>query len=257
MSEKTINQLSDLVIKTVGLVSFGANRERFFLLKSEEGNMPNTDEKDIGQNADVDTVEEKTNLKDEVHKVLIDIGILKSEDDVVETETEETDVEDVETEEEDLGEEQDTSPDDERIDELMKSNKALLERLEKAEKALQVEKDVREHQDFIEKARILKSVPVKTDELATKFQALYKADEKLGDYFFDLVKALDGQLSEAGIFSEMGTNTSDDDDMPDEKLSKKIAEGADIEELKKAYREMGEEYLDARRNAISSGRVRR
>jgi len=253
-----IHKLSDIEVESVGLVSLGANQKKFFLLKSMKEVNDMSD-----KNTDTSTVQPTVDAEEQAQVevtdgVLAKIGdfvrsLVKKEALVAEGGEPEVEVETEPVVEADVAEAKLEVA--ERIEVLTKANETLLSRLEKAEKAFAIERDAREKAEYVEKAKVFKSVPAKIEELAEQLHFLYKTDEKRGEYWYSLLKAVDAQMKDGGIFTEVGSDenvAAGDGDLVAK--IEKIAEKGTIEDVRKALFEMGSDaaydYLADRRLAI-------
>lgn len=222
-------QLSDIFVKTVGLVPKGANKQDFFLLKSiEEVDMPD-------ENTNIEEVnaekEKSPSLLDQVKETLKkEFEAFKSSNTPPEkaAKEQETPVE-VATQKEDapvldaLKATQEAhlaameKAHKEQI-ELMKQQmenqyksqiESLADRVEKAEARTQAADEARAKQVMLEKASEFRAFPTTYAELGDK---LYKLSTVLEPEDFQwweaTLKAADQQLWTAGVFAEMGTSRS-------------------------------------------------
>lgn len=226
-----VNKLSDVQVDTVGLVSYGANNEEFFLLKSQEEvtTMPDLNEEQVTPEAIEDVVAKA------IEKMLPE-ALAKA-------------VPPQPPEVEEVG--------DERLEALEKANQVLLERLEKAEAQAAAEREAREKAEIVRKVGDAYSAfPVKAEVLGEHLYRLYKSDQAEYKFFADLFTALSKQMRDGDLFAEIG---ADAESVGDEANLEEIAKTGSAEEIKKAFatmsRTQAEKYLAAKRKAIKeSGR---
>jgi len=283
MSTRKVNQLSDVVVEKVGLVSLGANQETFFLLKSveEELDMSDTDQEMVQEELVAEPVISEDSLAE---KVVAGIKKLLGADEPKEAEVEaeaeadaeqdEPESEEAEVEPELLAEEEveksadekqeqevesGDAPDEviEKMSALEKANLDLLDRLEKMEQALLEKNEAVEKQEFIAKAAEFHCVPVAPDVLAEQLYKLHKTDNELFGFWTNLLVAMDKSLSDAGIFSEVGTTQGEVSDK--DELIKTAVETGNFDELKKLMlgldADAAQKIIDGRR-AVTKSRVR-
>ena len=250
MPKQKVHKLTDVDVHTVGLVSMGANQETFFLLKSQEDDMP-----------DEETQVETTEVVGVPQEEQVHAGLLKSIGDMFRSILKEKKEEEVvmETNVVETSEVRETEQEVAKAAEiqaqvvaLQKANEALIERLEKAEADAKAERDAREKRDWVEKAGGYAAVPVPVEELAEQLHFLYKADPERAEFWMTTLKAIDNQLREAGLFAEVGTSQSRVQKGTTDALDEVIKTG-DVEQIKEAYLQLGKnkgfDYLENRREA--------
>ena len=227
-------RLTDVEVDSVGLVSNGANREEFFLLKSE-GNMPELDNETL--TTEVGAEEE---ISQEVDNKQIESAVVTffkralGIDKVEETHEEDTETDELNNESVVIKA---------QIDSLQK-------RLTDTESKLQAELEKAEKTEVAKIVKGIANLPVENDEFADNLYELRKVDKKATDYFIEVIKAMDEQLKEAGIFKEMGTTSSS---IEGDIVSKADAmvEAGEAESFKEALLKMDaketNEYVEKRR----------
>lgn len=259
--DKKLFKLRDIDVHSVGLVTMGANREKFFLMKSQEDQSMPTQDQVPAEALDETTDELPEGVAEKVTKIVNDaltkLGINKDADADVEEEIveDEPGVEDVAG---DGDAETEVAKGEDailvKVDKLVDANRQLTDRLVKAENALNQERESRTRQEFIAKAQVFKSLPEAPSELGEKLMKLYGHDEKLGDYFYTLLKSLDEQLEKAGIFSEYGSSEVDESSLSDlEKAARDGDPDKVLEAIDKMNAKEAQAYLDERRKAIRGG----
>lgn len=229
MASKKKNVLSDVRVDAVGLVSYGANNEEFFLLKSqEEVVMPDPEDTQVNE---VEGIEEA--VAKAIEK-LLPAALEKSKP------PEEPQVEEVT---------------DERLVALEKANQALVERLEASEAREKAANEAREKAEIVRKvADNYGAFPVKPETLGEHLYILFKSVPDEYKYFAELLTALAKQLKDGDLFAEIGGEVGEETTNVDE-----VFKTGSAEEIKKAMASMsraqGERYLAAKREAIrKSGR---
>ena len=192
MKEDKIKQkyrLTDVEVDSVGLVSSGANREEFFLLKSED-NMPELDNETLTTDVVAET-QEVDNKQIESAVVTFfkrALGIDRVE------ETQEDNNETTELSNESV---------------VIKAQiDSLQKRLTDTEVKLQTELEKAEKAEIAKVVQEITNLPVDNDKFVDNLYKLHKTDKAGADYFIEVVKAMDEQLKEAGIFKEMGTTAT-------------------------------------------------
>lgn len=227
--------LEDIQPETIGLVPFGANGETFFLLKSKEERMDNeyTIEEVPVTDSPSDTptfwqkvksyvdgriakVGEETGNRDKTEKGA-DVSKSQPQPDYSALEAiqkahlkaiEETHKAQIETLEKSMTEKYESKL------------ASLMERVEKAEQ----EKD---QAKFIEKAhQTYRALPLGAREVGGLLYKLNKGlDEATYGEVESLLKALDQQAFTAGLFGEIGTSRSPEEEALEDKVAKAAAEG--------------------------------
>mgnify|MGYP001590781298 CR=1 FL=1 len=173
--------LSDIKVETVGLVDKGAVQEEFLLVK--RGGKEMADE--ITSQSLLERLEalfkqyfgQKEEVKPEVQPV----------------------------------EKEEINPDP--VEELSKKVAASEEQITTLKTELvkaqeDVAKAAEEHGrlEWVEKAEVCKSLPIKKDELGGNLAKLAKVDKDVAEWFYAVLKAADKMLSDAGVFAEVGTS---------------------------------------------------
>jgi hypothetical protein len=201
-----ITELFDVDVQTVGLVKRGANKKRWFLMKSQEGNM--ADEKDVLKALnEIEQVEDGA-WEDKHVRTLASIlkGAVswiagKEQEADQETEPEPPDESDLEA----------------RMDELEKAHKTQLEQaaveLQKAQE--EVAEARREAKEALEKADAMAEAKRKAElepiakAAGMEVDLLYFLEKASPDAFEAMVKAFkakDAQLEELGFWEEKGSS---------------------------------------------------
>lgn len=246
-----VNRLTDVEVQKVGLVSLGANQERFFLLKSVQEDVMPEDQvtaPDTDQILDDESWIEKLktrlglNKQDEAvaeePEAEVEVGAESEGEVEAEAEPEvEPEVEVEQPADEPIAEEEvekrDEQPETiEKVDALEKANRELSERLEKAEAMLAEQQERAARAEFVEKVDALRCVPVEKSALVDRLHQLYKADSDLYGFFYGVLSAMDKALADAGLFIETGTTEVEEKDT-DAVIQKAIASG-NADELAKA-----------------------
>lgn len=131
---------------------------------------------------------------------------------------------------------------------------ARMAQLEKSQGELQAElqkaRDAEFRGNFVQKAAELGGASVPQGELVDQLVFLAKADPARADWWLTTLKALDHQLTDAGIFAEKGTTRIDDQDPAEVAKSGEDPRAA----LLKISGTRAEEYLNERRVQIRTGR---
>src|SRR3990167_4534821 len=162
MPKQKIHKLTDVDVHTVGLVSMGANQETFFLLKSQEDEMPN-DEIQVETTEVVgESQEEHKGLLKSIEGMFRSILKEKKEEEAVM----ETNVETPKVQENEQEEVAKAAEIQAQVVALQKANEALIQRVEKAEADAAAEREAREKRDWVEKAGGYAAVPVPAEDLA-------------------------------------------------------------------------------------------
>jgi len=278
-------ELSDVQVDTLGLVTDGAAKETFFLLKSAEP-QEGTDPEPV-----VPVVDEAALTKSVVTRLFEAIvgkrapSSLATEDaaeEAVEKEVSESipDEPEAELETETLKSDTDTGQDSEapitgtkdvekgvdsmsdetnvvdtRLADLEKSLKAqqdreadLLARLEKAEQDARNERELREREVYVTKASNLGNFPVPSAELGEQLHWLSKQDEAREQFWTELLKAIQNSLDDAALFVEKGNVLPEADP-----IEKAITSGADIKQaLQSLPPQVAENYIRSMRRQIAN-----
>ncbi len=104
-----------------------------------------------------------------------------------------------------LSKEADMADDNEKVL-LQKALDDLTVRLEKAETQARQERELRERQSYIAKADSFGYLPAKSAELGDFLYWLNKSDPARATYLEGLLRAVDNQLEDAGLFVEKGVS---------------------------------------------------
>jgi hypothetical protein len=244
------SKLFDVEVDTVGLVSEGANREHFFLLKSKGEDNTDSHKEDImpedtkDQKPNVDTEELEQQIDEKVGKSVMKFlrdafgSFGKGEEDTPPAEPQ--------PEEEAIQEQLD------KIEKLQEAQDLMKQELEEAKEEARKEREAREKQEYLEKANTLAmGLPVEAEALADDLVAIRKVDAELADRFEALLSAVNEQQKEAGLFEEIGTTeTPTEPNSVVEKIEAKAKEeGKDIKDvLLELSKEEADRYLQAQRN---------
>jgi hypothetical protein len=266
MPERTISEITDAEIDTLGLVSKGANGEEVLLLKAAEDaeleEISKCFEEQITKNVWQRLVDLFKSTKKEpevvepevVNPVVEPIAeVIKSEP-IVElvaepvvaesTITKEvsrvtepaihTNLGDAPMPEQNVEFEKATA----EIADLKKSQTDLLARLEKAETEATQAREERERLTYFSKAQGFVAVPVPTAEIADHMYWLAKTDAKRAQWFEDLLKATDNLIADSEVFVEKGTSR-----VAPDAIEKAMASADPKAELLKIGRADAEAYL--------------
>jgi len=300
MTEDSENtELKDVVVDTLGLVTHGANRERFFLLKSaeeiEEANqMLETDQSQVKASVAKNIWRNLTLLfKREIEEELADLPVLIEDEHVVELpvvektapEAEVTEkvevIEEVEVAEEvesfgptaesamgavietlikertDMEDEKqvvvEKSALEVKFEALEKANTDLQVRVEKAEQEAAQERDAKEYQVWLTKARDMYALPASPDTLAEQLHWLAKADATRAQWWEGHLVALTNQLRDSELFIEKGTSRAAQDGVLLIEKAQKLVDSGQMADLRTAILSLSraeqEAYLNERRRA--------
>jgi len=294
MTEDSENtELKDVAVDTLGLVTHGANRERFFLLKSaeeiEEANqMLETDQSQVKASVAKNIWRNLTLLfKREIEKELADLPVLIENEHVVELPVVEKTAPEAEvTEEVKVAEEVEsfgptvesamgavietlikerTDMEDEKqvvveksalevkLEALEKANTDLQVRVEKAEQEAAQERDAKEYQVWLTKARDMYALPASPDTLAEQLHWLAKADATRAQWWEGHLVALTNQLRDSELFIEKGTSRAAQDGVLLIEKAQKLVDSGQMADLRTAILSLSraeqEAYLNERRRA--------
>ena len=294
MTEDSENtELKDVAVDTLGLVTHGANRERFFLLKSaeeiEEANqMLETDQSQVKASVAKNIWRNLTLLfKREIEEELADLPVLIENEHVVELpvvektapETEVTEEVKVAEEVESFGPtvesamgavietliKERTDMEDEKqvvveksalevkLEALEKANTDLQVRVEKAEQEAAQERDAKEYQVWLTKARDMYALPASPDTLAEQLHWLAKADATRAQWWEGHLVALTNQLRDSELFIEKGTSRAAQDGVLLIEKAQKLVDSGQMADLRTAILSLSraeqEAYLNERRRA--------
>ena len=294
MTEDSENtELKDVAVDTLGLVTHGANRERFFLLKSakeiEEANqMLETDQSQVKASVAKNIWRNLTLLfKREIEEELADLPVLIENEHVVELPVVEKTAPEAEvTEEVEVAEEVEsfgptvesamgavietlikerTDMEDEKqvvveksalevkFEALEKANTDLQVRVEKAEQEAAQERDAKEYQVWLTKARDMYALPASPDTLAEQLHWLAKADATRAQWWEGHLVALTNQLRDSELFIEKGTSRAAQDGVLLIEKAQKLVDSGQMADLRTAILSLSraeqEAYLNERRRA--------
>jgi len=294
MTEDSENtELKDVVVDTLGLVTHGANRERFFLLKSaeeiEEANqMLETDQSQVKASVAKNIWQNLALLfKREIEKELADLPVPIEDEHVVELpivkktapEAEVTEEVEVAEEVESFGPtvesamgavietliKERTDMEDEKqvvveksalevkFEALEKANTDLQVRVEKAEQEAAQERDAKEYQVWLTKARDMYALPASPDTLAEQLHWLAKADATRAQWWEGHLVALTNQLRDSELFIEKGTSRAAQDGVLLIEKAQKLVDSGQMADLRTAILSLSraeqEAYLNERRRA--------
>jgi len=294
MTEDSENtELKDVVVDTLGLVTHGANREKFFLLKSaeeiEEANqMLETDQSQVKASVAKNIWRNLTLLfKREIEEELADLPVLIENEHVVELPVVEKTAPEAEvTEEVKVAEEVEsfrptvesamgavietlikerTDMEDEKqvvveksalevkFEALEKANTDLQVRVEKAEQEAAQERDAKEYQVWLTKARDMYALPASPDTLAEQLHWLAKADATRAQWWEGHLVALTNQLRDSELFIEKGTSRAAQDGVLLIEKAQKLVDSGQMADLRTAILSLSraeqEAYLNERRRA--------
>ena len=294
MTEDSENtELKDVVVDTLGLVTHGANRERFFLLKSaeeiEEANqMLETDQSQVKASVAKNIWQNLALLfKREIEKELADLPVPIEDEHVVELPVVEKTAPEAEvTEEVEVAEEvesfgptvesamgavietlikEKTDMKDEKqvvveksalevkFEALEKANTDLQVRVEKAEQEAAQERDAKEYQVWLTKARDMYALPASPDTLAEQLHWLAKADATRAQWWEGHLVALTNQLRDSELFIEKGTSRAAQDGVLLIEKAQKLVDSGQMADLRTAILSLSraeqEAYLNERRRA--------
>jgi len=294
MTEDSENtELKDVAVDTLGLVTHGANRERFFLLKSaeeiEEANqMLETDQSQVKASVAKNIWRNLTLLfKREIEEELADLPVLIEDEHVVELPVVEKTAPEAEvTEEVEVAEEVEsfrptvesamgavietlikerTDMEDEKqvvveksalevkFEALEKANTDLQVRVEKAEQEAAQERDAKEYQVWLTKARDMYALPASPDTLAEQLHWLAKADATRAQWWEGHLVALTNQLRDSELFIEKGTSRAAQDGVLLIEKAQKLVDSGQMADLRTAILSLSraeqEAYLNERRRA--------
>jgi len=292
MTEDSENtELKDVAVDTLGLVTHGANRERFFLLKSaeeiEEANqMLETDQSQVKASVAKNIWRNLTLLfKREIEEELADLPVLIENEHVVKLPVVEKTAPEAEiTEEVKVAEEVEsfgptvesamgavietlikerTDMEDEKqvvveksalevkFEALEKANTDLQVRVEKAEQEAAQERDAKEYQVWLTKARDMYALPASPDTLAEQLHWLAKADATRAQWWEGHLVALTNQLRDSELFIEKGTSRAAQDGVLLIEKAQKLVDSGQMADLRTAILSLSraeqEAYLNERR----------
>lgn len=220
--DKTKFELSDADVETLGLVFAGASREDFFFVKSSEEQPKQEEEtQDIARKNFAQMI--AGTVVDALKSILHVKPASEQTDDAPETNEEDTEEEEpveedkaCDDEKEKLGKEdviEDTSkqeaimPEDTVITQVdMEKYNGLANRVKEMEAELAKAKEREELAVFVVKASSFEAIPVNPGELADHMYWLSKTDEKRYQWFDSVMRALDNQLIDAGLWLEKGVS---------------------------------------------------
>ena len=288
MTEPTMSEhfeLSDVEVDTLGLVSRGANREDFFLLKSAD-----KDEKElVGDNlwrrfigiirkavdsedaalanpeaAPEPTIEEEKVATAETTAVDNTIDPVKGSD-TTESATDSDHTESIEASDvtgptavepenkkeqhpmEDTNLSESTLPATPQGEYVSKADHdALVQELEVVKSALAKAQEDKERAVFLAKAQDYVNLPVSPSELADHMYWLSKTDATRYEWFTAVIKALDNSMRDTGLFLEKGNSAPIENDALSAALKSEDPKAA----LLALDRKSAESYLRSMRKAL-------
>lgn len=293
-----LTELKDVVVDTLGLVTHGANREEFFLLKSVENADGETQEtnqvqasvaKSIWQSlarifkreiekelAGLEVIEEviepvntesitesiaKELVTEQLEKVAEPKAIepaiepeLKPELPVAElTKMEEHKMEDEKQVTSEVVIDVEKSNLAAQLAELAKANTDLQARVEKAEQEAAQQRDAREYQVWLTKARSMYTLPASPNDLAEQLHWLAKTDAKRAEWWETHLSALTNQLRDSELFVEKGTSRAAQDGLQLVEKAQKLLDAGNAKSLRDALLSLSrgeqEAYLAEQRRA--------
>lgn len=222
--EVQLSELSEIEVDTLGLVEAGANRLSFFLMKSEEATMPEQDNNTASDSDAPPADETQTKeVSESVVKSLIEKFLPSLFQEQVEKEKTSAKQDGEEDEEDDgdsatpkettqkAGAEQQAirAIVDARVAEIQKAAQAeaaqMKTELAKARAELDAERERRERQEWVEKARSVVGLSLDADDLAKRLHALEKSDGDAAEWLLKLLQATGEQMRDANLFREVGT----------------------------------------------------
>ncbi len=230
-----INELTDVEVETLGLVTRGANREEFFLLKAEDATPVTPEVEAAAQNiwqrllATIKKALTEPTFADEplsenAAKVLETPEVIKQE--VIQVEPIITETVVVTPEPSVVPEpvakqvsfpmenKQESAPVTNtqteapmaELESVAKADfDALAVRLEKAEVELAKAQGEKERAVWLQKAQTYSYMPVASTDLAEQLQYLAKAAPTRAEWWMDVLKACDNMVKDSGLFVEKGT----------------------------------------------------
>lgn len=179
-------ELSNIKVSTVGLVDNGAVQEDFMLVKRGGKEMSEPEEQGFLEK--LETLFKKYfGAKEEPKETIAPV------EEVAKTETVTP-----------------VTPDpvvdlSKKVETLETESAELKTQLAKAQEDLAKAAEEKTRIEWIEKADVCKSLPVKKDDLGSR---LAKLDKETADWFYAVLKAADKMLADAGVFAEVGTTES-------------------------------------------------
>jgi len=282
-----LTELKDVVVDTLGLVTRGANREEFFLLKSADGNaddeiqetnqaqasvaksiwqslvsvFKHEIEKELAGLEVVAEVVESTVAEPEVTEQLEKIdepAVIEpepeSESPVAElTKTEEHNMEDEKQVTSEVVIDVEKSNLASQLAELAKANTDLQARVEKAEQEAAQQRDAREYQVWLTKARSMYTLPASPNDLAEQLHWLAKTDAVRAEWWETHLSALTNQLRDSELFVEKGTSRAAQDGLQLVEKAQKLVDAGSTKSLRDAMLSLSrgeqEAYLAEQRRA--------
>jgi hypothetical protein len=135
-----------------------------------------------------------------------------------------------------------------KFEALLKSQDGLAVRLEKAEKEAAQAREAKLRADLSQAVHALAAIPAKPEDLIEQLAFLQKADGR-ADFWLSLLKAMDNQIRESGLFSEVGTSAAPEILTVEDRITKAAPDKVK-DEILGMNRSEAEKYLKARRRAI-------
>jgi len=243
--DQEIFELSEVEVETLGLVTQGANRESFFLLKNKEGVMKDVMEdvqpevettarsvlgwlgtlfKHAAESSDLKPdIEKEDVVTEEVQAVVAEVeqateqvepAVKEATKEIVKEELNMSDEKDVKA----PVEEPRVTKTEIKVEPVIEKAEAKIDlsaiekrqaELEKANQELHAEltkqRDLREREVMFVKAQSYGQMPIAAKELADQLHWLSKEDATRYEWWSELLRTLDNQLSDASIYTEKGT----------------------------------------------------
>jgi len=286
-----LTELKDVVVDTLGLVTHGANREEFFLLKSAEDTDGETQETNQAQASVAKSIWQSLAriFKREIEKELASLEVVESVnaesitdelvieqlEKVIEPETIELEAIEPELKPElpvaELTKMEEHKMEDEKqvtsevvidveksnlaaqLTELAKANTDLQARVEKAEQEAAQQRDAREYQVWLTKARSMYTLPASPNDLAEQLHWLAKTDAKRAEWWETHLSALTNQLRDSELFVEKGTSRAAQDGLQLVEKAQKLLDAGNAKSLRDALLSLSrgeqEAYLAEQRRA--------
>ncbi len=218
-------ELTNMKVFSVGLVPEGANNLQFFLTKRKEAVMPDvTIEKGTDDRSLIEML--KSWLPNAVKEAIAEAAPPPADVDVLPGVT----MEEVEKRFEALQAQSEAALEavkgsyEAEIAKLQTQVEATQTQLSEAQTDAELAKATAEKAGWIEKAgNMTFSLPITKEQLGEKLLTLAHAVPDDIDWLVDLLKTVDHQLTEAGLFNEFGTSASDEQS-PYEKAVKRAKE---------------------------------
>ena len=140
-----------------------------------------------------------------------------------------------------------------KFEALEKANTDLQVRVEKAEQEAAQERDAKEYQVWLTKARDMYALPASPDTLAEQLHWLAKADATRAQWWEGHLVALTNQLRDSELFIEKGTSRAAQDGVLLIEKAQKLVDSGQMADLRTAILSLSraeqEAYLNERRRA--------